>query len=217
MENEKKATLKHVAVITGKLMLITTLTALLLACINLLTEPVIRANDEAKKNAAVLELFPEAPADGIVPLSEAAGDTYPDAINEVYLVHNQAGELIGYCADAQAMGFGDYIGMMVGVTSDFRIVGIRVLTISETPGIGMAVAEQEYLSGYEGLGGPVTFEDGPNHADAISGATYSSRAIRNGVNAVLDYLTILDDMSYLTDQSTQNRTNPAETEEVGNE
>ena len=51
MENEKKAMLLHVAVITGKLMLITTLTALLLACINLLTEPVISANEEAKKNA----------------------------------------------------------------------------------------------------------------------------------------------------------------------
>ena len=140
----------------------------------------------------------------------------PDGINEVFVVY-KAGEAIGFCADAQAMGFGDYIGMMVGVTPDHRIAGIRILTIAETPGIGMAVAEADYLSGYEGLSGPVTFEDGANHADAISGATYSSRAIRNGVNLVLDYMTILDDMSYLTDGSTQDQTNPAETEEVGNE
>ena len=51
MENEKKAALAHIGKITGKLMLITTLTALLLACINLLTEPVISGNEEAKKNA----------------------------------------------------------------------------------------------------------------------------------------------------------------------
>ncbi len=213
MENEKKMLLKHIAVITGKLMLITTLTALLLACINLLTEPVIRANDEAKKNAAVLELFPEATE--IKSLSEEAGDTYPDGVNEVFTVY-KAGMFLGYCVDAQAMGFGDYVGMMVGVTPNHRIVGIRVLTIAETPGIGMAVAEQDYLSGYEGLGGPVTFDSGPNHADAISGATYSSRAIRNGVNLVFDYLNILDDMSYLTEQNAQ-QTHPAETEEDGNE
>ena len=38
MENEKKEMLLHAAKITGKLMLITTLTALMLAIINLLTE-----------------------------------------------------------------------------------------------------------------------------------------------------------------------------------
>ena len=86
-----------------------------------------------------------------------------------------------------------------------------------TSGIGMAVAEQDYLSGYEGLFGPVTFEDGPYHVDAISGATYSSRAIRNGVNLVFDYLTVLDDMSYLTEQNQSKQINPTETEEVGNE
>ena len=214
MENEKKAALMHIATITGKLMLITTLTALLLACINLLTEPVIRANDEAKKNAAVMELFPEATE--IISLTETVGETYPDGINEIFAVY-KADLFLGYCADAQAMGFGDYIGMMVGIKPDYRIVGIRVLTIAETPGIGMAVAEQDYLSGYEGLFGPVTFEDGPYHVDAISGATYSSRAIRNGVNLVFDYLTVLDDMSYLTEQNQSKQINPTETEEDGNE
>lgn len=214
MENEKKAMLLHVAVITGKLMLITTLTALLLACINLLTEPVISSNEEAKKNAAVMELFPE--ATDIVSLTDTAGQTYPEGINEVFAVY-KAGMLLGHCADAQAMGFGDYIGMMVGVATDCRISGIRVLTIAETPGIGMAVAEQDYLSGYEGLAGPVTFDDGINHADAISGATYSSRAIRNGVNLVLDFLSTLDSASVPTGEAESDSTIPTETEEVGNE
>ena len=214
MENEKKAALAHIGKITGKLMLITTLTALLLACINLLTEPVISANEEAKKNAFVLELFPESTE--IVSLNETAGETYPKGINEVFAVY-KAGMLLGYCADVQSMGFGDYIGMIIGAGTDGTVIGIRVLTIAETPGIGMAVAEPAYLSGYEGLHGPVTFEDGPNHADAISGATYSSRAIRNGVNLLLEYLPVLDDMSYLTDRAAQENTDPIETEEGSNE
>ena len=211
MENEKKAALMHIATITGKLMLITTLTALLLACINLLTEPVIRANDEAKKNAAVMELFPEATE--IISLTETVGETYPEGINEIFAVY-KADLFLGYCADTQAMGFGDYIGMMVAVTPNNRIVGIRVLTIAETPGIGMAVAEQDYLSGYEGLSHPVTFDQGPNHADAISGATYSSRAIRSGVNLAMEYIDLLDDISYLENTAD---TNTSETEEAGNE
>ncbi len=211
MENEKKAALIHIGKITGKLMLITTLTALLLACINLITEPVIKANDDAKKQAAVLELFPEATE--IRSMNETHAHTYPDGIDEVLAVY-KADLLLGYCADVQAMGFGDYIGMMVAVTPNNRIVGIRVLTIAETPGIGMAVAEQDYLSGYEGLSHPVTFDQGPNHADAISGATYSSRAIRSGVNLAMEYIDLLDDVSYLENTAD---TNTSETEEAGNE
>lgn len=214
MENEKKAALLHIGKITGKLMLITTLTALLLACINLLTEPVIEANDKEKKSAAVLELFPE--ATDIRSLNETHSETYIEGINEVFAVY-KADLLLGYCADAQAMGFADNIGMMVGVTPDSTIVGIRVLTIAETPGIGMAAAEQSYLSGYEGLTGPVTFESGPNHVDAITGATYSSRAIRNGVNLVMEYVSLLDDMSYLSDTAADQSNTPAETEGSGNE
>lgn len=214
MKNEKKEMLIHIARITGKLMLITTLTALLLACINLLTDPVISANEEAKKNAFVLELFPDATE--IVSLNETAGDTYPKGISEFLAVY-KAGMLLGYCADVQSMGFGDYIGMIIGATVEGQVSGIRILSIAETPGIGMAVAEPDYLSSYEGLRGPVTFDDGPNHADAISGATYSSRAIRNGVNLLLEYLPVLDDMSYLTEKAAQQSTNPIENEEGGNE
>ena len=54
-------------------------------------------------------------------------------------------------------------------------------------GIGQNVAKQDYLDGYTGLGYPVSFTESANHADAISGATYSSRAILNGINLVLEF------------------------------
>ena len=120
---------------------------------------------------------------------------------------------IGYCVDVQAMGFGDNIRMMIGVSADHRVIGIRILSIAETPGIGMAVADEDYLSGYVGLAAPVTFGDGPNEADAITGATYSSRAILNGVNLALEYLRELDDVSDTTDTSAPSA-DPTETEDT---
>lgn len=184
MENEKKASLINISVITGKLMLITCVIAVLLACINTLTEPVIAANDKETKNNAVMELFPDATE--ILPLSDQIGSAYPEDITEVYAVY-KADMLLGYCADAKAMGFSDYVGMMVGVAADNTVCGIRVLSISDTPGIGLNVAKQDYLDGYTGLGYPVSFTGSANHADAISGATYSSRAILNGINLVLEF------------------------------
>ena len=111
-----------------------------------------------------------------------------ERISEVFSVH-EADTFVGYCIISEAMGFCDNIRAMIGVSADSRIIGIRVLSIAETPGIGMAVAEQTYLDGYIGLSFPVTFENGVNHADAITGATYSSRAIRNAVNLALEYST----------------------------
>ncbi|MBO5649292.1 MAG: FMN-binding protein [Clostridia bacterium] len=186
MENERIASLKPLAIITGKLMLITVLSAVLLACINLITEPIIAANESSKKNAAVLQLFPD--ATDIYQMNEASADAYPDGISEVFSVY-KAGTFVGCCIVSEAMGFGDNISTMVGVGADSRVIGIRVLSIAETPGIGMAAAEQTYLDSYIGLAFPVTFEDGANHADAITGATYSSRAIRDAVNLALEYST----------------------------
>ncbi|MBQ8576707.1 MAG: FMN-binding protein [Clostridia bacterium] len=184
MENEKKASYIHIAMITGKLMLITCIIAVLIAAINGFTEPVIAANDAAAKNAAVMELFPE--ATDIDALSDVLGADYPENITEVYAVY-KAGLLLGYCVDTQGMGFADNITMMVGVAADNTVAGIRVLTISDTPGIGLAVAEDDYLAGYTGLSYPAAFTKDGGEADAISGATYSSRGILAGVNTALEF------------------------------
>ncbi len=180
MENDKRASYKEIAVITGKLMLITCVVAVVIAAINLFTEPVIAANDAAAKEAAILELFPE--STDMQPLSEQLGSSFPENVTEVYAV-SKAGMLLGYCVDTYGKGFADKITMMVGVASDNTVAGIRVLAIGDTPGIGLAVAEDDYLSTWQGVSYPAVFGE---NADAISGATYSSRGILDGVNTALE-------------------------------
>lgn len=181
MENEKRASYINIAVITGKLMLITCAVAVLIAVINMFTEPVIAANDAAAKEAAIVELFPDATE--MLPLSDQLGASYPEEITEVYAVY-KADMLLGYCVDTYGKGFADKITMMVGVASDHTVAGIRVLGISDTPGIGLAVAENDYLSTWQGISYPAVFGE---NADAISGATFSSRGILDGVNTALEF------------------------------
>ncbi len=176
-----------IAVITGKLVLITCVIAVMIAAINLFTEPVIAANEAAAKEAAIMELFPEATA--MEPLSAQLGDAFPEDISEVYAV-SKAGLLLGYCVDTWGKGFADKITMMVGITTDNTVAGIRVLTIGDTPGIGLAVAEDEYLSTWLGISYPASFAD--DSADAISGATYSSRGILDGVNNALEFCALIE-------------------------
>ena len=199
MKNNKS--FDEIARIAGILLLITALTAALLAVINSFTAPVIEANAKAAKQEAILELFPlatetraasETDPDGFSATVDRVKASSPDLkkvkFNEVYEVL-AGGSTLGFVADVASMGFEDYISMMVGVTPDGRVTGIRILEISDTPGIGQKVKEESYLSSYTGAAYPVVFGD---NADAISGATYSSRGVRNGVNAALAYLTLKD-------------------------
>ncbi len=199
MKNSKSLT--DIIRIAGILLLITALTAALLAVINSFTAPVIDANAKAAKQEAILELFPEATDTRAA--SEADPDRFASTVNrvktsdpdlkkvkfnEVYEVLS-GNSCIGYVADVSSMGFEDYISMMVGVTPDGKISGIRILEISDTPGIGQKVKDDSYLASFAEAGYPVRFGE---NADAISGATYSSRGVRNGVNAALSYLTLKD-------------------------
>ena len=80
-------------------------------------------------------------------------------------------------------GYGGAAEFMVGIGTDGKVSGISVVSHSETPNIGTKVFDDpEYLSGYEGLSGTLSFGNG---VDAIAGATRSSTALLNGVNAAL--------------------------------
>ena len=87
--------------------------------------------------------------------------------------------------ETSGKGFGGDIGVMVGVNlKDDKIVGVRVTTHSETPGVGSrAKSEPGFVSQFKGLPLQDTFKvkgDG-GQVDALSGATVTSR----GVSAAL--------------------------------
>ncbi|MCQ2433519.1 MAG: FMN-binding protein [Clostridia bacterium] len=185
MENNKTTPLFFIKT-AAPLMIITTAVAVLLAVINMLTAPVIEQHDEEARKEAVAALFPEATYfESIVDLDGIA-ENLPDSILNLFAVY-QDEAVIGFTAEVTEMGFAEYVNMMIGIGADQRIRGIQILSINDTPGIGQRVAEPDYLAGYTGLAYPVTFTSGANHADAISGATYSSRAILNGVNDALAF------------------------------
>ncbi len=197
--------LKHIAKITAVLMIITTVTAVLLACINLLTEPVILKNEAKAKQEAIMALFPEATAADS--LMEDLGDRFPEGISDLFAVYGGEG-LLGFCADAHSMGFSDYIGMMVGVNADNTVRGVKIMSISDTPGLGLEVTDPDYLATYRGVSGPLAFG---RQVDAVSGATYSSRGILNGVNEVLAFCALIEVTVPENDTPTPEETEPTDT------
>ena len=91
----------------------------------------------------------------------------------------EGGILRGYCVQLTADGFGGPITLMVGVDGGGKVTGVKILDHNETAGVGTRVDDSAYLSAYRG-------RSAGSGADAVSGATVTSRAVERGVDAALE-------------------------------
>ncbi len=157
-----------------KLLIISSITALLLSCVNALTAPTIAANTEAEKKSAIAAIFSD--ADEIAPSDITTAD-----IDSIYIA-SKNGSPIGYAASVSPNGFGGALELMVGISTDGSVAGIKLVSHSETPGLGSRVSEDSFLGQFSGLSGKISLG---SDVDAITGSTISSKAVTSGVNSAL--------------------------------
>lgn len=176
---KKKGASWQVALIGLKLLLICAIVAGVVSFVYALTADQYEKNIRETKNQAIGEIFGR---------SELICEELPfDGEETVYEV-KENGVLIGYCVEVKSAGFGGDIEMMVGCTLDRKILGVSIVSLSETPGLGAKVNEDAFLSQYAGKGEGVELG---TDVDAISGATISSRAVTDGVNRATEALSEL--------------------------
>lgn len=162
-------------------------------------EPIAIAKENAKQ-AAYQDVFAEAdtfiPYDGFSledarAVLDEAGYT-ADSITEVVTAKNGDDELGHIITVTAHDGYSGNIVFTMGVTLDGNLNGIAILTIAETPGLGMKAAEPEFLGKFANQPVQVfsvtkTGSASPREIDAIGGSTITSNAMVNGVNAGLEY------------------------------
>ena len=174
ISNKKQESFKYYVKISLTLLLISALTAGLLAFVNAVTKDKIAANELAVMEDALGEIF-----DGCDGIKAVEGE-YEAPVVAVYEVYCK-GELLGYGVQTNPMGFKAEIGVIVGVGKDGSCVGVKITSMSDTPGVGTKVQDKSFLSGFSGLNGENVAE-----YDTISGATVSSKAVKSGVEAALN-------------------------------
>lgn len=168
--------------ITAVLLVIASVTALLLAFVNKMTVDVIAKNAEDERNIAIAELF-----DGM-DRTESIERDLPDGVVGAYRVLASDGTLLGFCVDVNSYGYGsDPINMLVALSPDGKVSSVKVLSHSETPGLGSKAADGEggFLSQFAGKSGALAVKKDGGEIDAVAGATVSSRAITSGVSLAL--------------------------------
>lgn len=162
---------KQVLKLGGILCAITFIVTLLLGGVNEVTKDIIAENSQKAENEAVAELI--------------KADYYKKISDSVYEGVVGGKNCSGYCVRASAKGYGGDIVMLVGYDTDLKLLGIKILEISETAGLGSKAAMPEFseaLSGKEPLLSVVKNGAGKNEIDAISGATVTTNAVAKAIN-----------------------------------
>ena len=94
-----------------------------------------------------------------------------------------AAPLTGNVQSATAKGFASDVKVELTVDGSGAISALTVDASGETPGLGQRCAEEEFTSQFIGKAAPLTLGDG---IDSVSGATITSTAVVEAVNAALE-------------------------------
>ena len=178
---------------------ITVIAGLLLGAVYQITKDPIAAQEALAASNACREVFADAAGFEQDEAFASDGPTsvynvqYPnESVDDCLKAVDSNGELLGYVLTVTTHeGYGGDIRFMMGIRNDGTLNGISLLSISETAGLGMQ-AEDVLVPQFAGKNA-VEFKytkDGAmndSEIDAISGATITTNAVTNGVNAGLSY------------------------------
>ena len=176
----------------GILCAITLVVALVLGGVNALTVDQIEKNNEKTTQDALAALIPDCDAEQLDVEEGTTVEGYNGTMVEVAAAYKmtKGGELAGYCVEVKPTGFGGAVDTMVGILPDGSIAGIQILSCSnETPGLGANATNEEFYGQYAGKPGDGSLKvskDG-GEIQAMTGATITSRAVTNGVDAAANY------------------------------
>lgn len=186
-----KLDMKEIVKLGIILLIICFVSTALLAIVKQVTEPKILEQRQMAAEQSRKEVLPD--AESFEALDEASLQKLQAAdpiIAEVYL--GKAGsDVIGYFVKAKPSGYGGAVEILTGIAADGKIVNVKLGQNSETPGLGSTIGEPKFKSQFNGkdASAPLELVKGAASADnqisAVTGATITSRAMTNGVNAAI--------------------------------
>lgn len=184
---------------TLALTVITLVSGLLLGLVNDITAGPIASQQAKEKEEAYKAVFADAASFETVTSGEDTDlESYLDEngfkaqnIDEVMLAKDDQGNELGYAFTVTTSeGYGGDIQFAMGVQDDGTLNGISILSISETAGLGMRATTDDFKNQFkdknvEKFTYTKTGATSDDEIDALSGATITTNAMTNGVNAGL--------------------------------
>ena len=173
------------------LLIISAVAALLLALTNNVTADTIAKRNE-QANAEARKLVLESAQDFEQVKDVKTDNSKGVEVSEIYEAKDASGNTVGYTLKVLPSGYGGTIELMVGIDSaKGQVSGINVVSNSETAGLGAKATDPEFSDQYKGkpleeLSVLKNGTPGDTEIKAISGATITSTAVTNGVDAAIE-------------------------------
>ena len=173
------------------LLIISAIAALLLAFTNNVTADTIAKRNE-QANAEARKLVLESAQDFEQVKDVKTDNSKGVKVSEIYEAKDASGNTVGYTLKVLPSGYGGTIEYMVGIDSaKGQVSGINVVSNSETAGLGAKATDPEFSDQYKGkpleeLSVLKNGTPGDTEIKAISGATITSTAVTNGVDAAIE-------------------------------
>jgi electron transport complex protein RnfG len=166
---------------------VTAITGMILGVVNEITAEPIRRTQARLREEALAGALPEAEEFTEVEVASGA-----DPILKDVQEGKNGGATAGYCVTVAPSGYGGPVEIVVGITESGKLRAIRILSQSETPGLGAKAPLPDFSGQFENKdGNELTVVKGkataPDQIQAISGATITSNAVTLGVNTALEY------------------------------
>ncbi len=191
------------------LLLVTMIAAACLGVVYGITEKPIQEQKAKTKATAMSEISPakefveisktdEAKAQEAMEKVPALSDIIPKA-GEFFKEDSQIlsldlgidnGEVISYVVGVAPKGYGGAIEMLVALDTDAVVTGVKIISFSETPGLGANAKKAEFTDKYKGKSGEISVvkgTPGDNEIDAITSATITTKAVTSGVNTAIAF------------------------------
>ena len=176
----KATDIKAIVKTALSLFIICAVAAGILAAVNMITAPMIEENNLKNAEAARLLVLPDATG-GFTEKTDKNGNTY--------FIGSDGSADVGYVFTTSAAGYGGQIEIMTGINTEGTVTGISILSINETPGLGMNAKKESFLSQYVGNDGPFTViknaTAAENEINAMTSATITTNAVTKAVNEAI--------------------------------
>lgn len=169
----------------GTLLAVTAVTGIILGVVEHFTSAAIRQVELAAKNEAFKNVMPIAQT--FEPMDKAESDSVLDIVQ----AKDDSG-VVGWCMTVETKSYGGPLQFIAGITKDGTVKAINILSHSDTPGLGARATEPEFYGQFIDKSQlPLKVVKGsagnPDEIAAISGATITSNAVTDGVNAAVEY------------------------------
>ncbi|MGD8229783.1 MAG: RnfABCDGE type electron transport complex subunit G [Desulfobacteraceae bacterium] len=179
----------------ARMIVVLTVIALLMGSIlsilnNILEEPIEYARLKFVKGPAVMAVFSGYDNDPLkdvkkgVPLKQRAG---PEVLKSLFPA-TKDGKCFAVAFEVTGKGYGGLIDIMMGIDlKTGHLTGIRVMTHSETPGLGARATEPPFYKQFTNLAPKdVALSSKGGKINAISGATNTSQGVVEAVKEGLE-------------------------------